>query len=405
VITFTFKARDRAGKLVSGELDGEDQYVVRDLIAKDGLFPVSISPKPKEMSLGALFEKKPTSKDISSLTRQFEVMFAAGTPIDRILVTLAKQVHNKPLAAALKQIQRDVAMGMRVSAAFKKHPKIFNTLYTSMLEVGETGGMLNIALKEMASIMEKEDRIKSKVKSAMLYPKIVMGVLGLVMWAMLVFVIPPFQQFYAKYNAELPLPTTVMLALSKLATTYWYIPVVVIGSLIYAWKKFKTTPRGQRFTSTIGFKAPVFGRLNLLVANARFGHLTAALYRAGVPLTTALNVIAATMPNIFFAKDIISLKTGIEHGSSLSKAMEQTVYFEPMVKEACAVGEKIGRIDDLLESTAKFYDEEVDDTLKNLSTLIEPIMLVFLFGAVLFLALAIYLPIWNISRVVLNPHG
>lgn len=400
--TFNYKARNKAGQLVVGELDGEDTLVIRDMIAKEGLFPISVTPKPKEMTLARLFERKPTSKDISNLTRQFEVMFSAGTPIDRILITLAKQIQNAVLRTALVQIQRDVAMGMRISAAFKKHPKIFNTLYTSMLEVGEIGGVLNITLKEMAMIMEKEDSMKQKVKSAMLYPKIVCGVLGMVIWAMLIFVIPPFQQFYSKFNADLPLPTTILLFLSKVCTTYWYVPVLVLGGSIYAWKKFKVTPRGRYFTSYFGFKLPVFGRLNRLVANARFGHLTAALYRSGVPLTTALTVIANTIPNVFYAADVIALKTGIEHGQSMSKSMEPLKNFEPMVKEACAVGEKIGRIDDLLESNAKFYDEQVDDTLRNLSTLIEPIMLVFLFGAVLFLALAIYLPIWNISRVILH---
>lgn len=399
---FTYKARDKAGQLVVGEMEGEDSLVVKELIAKQGLFPILVAQKQKQFSFAALTQKKPTSKDISNLTRQFQVMFAAGTPIDRILITLAKQSKNPLLQTALTSIQRDVATGIKMSAAFKKHPKIFNTLYTSMLEVGEMGGVLNLTLKEMANIMEKEDEIYTKVKSATLYPKIVLGVLGVVCWGMLTFVIPPFQTFYAKYDADLPLPTMIMLGLSKLVTTYWYVPVVGGGIAFYAWKKFASTKRGKIFTSMMGFRIPVFGKLNRLVANARFGHLTAALYRSGVPLTTALGVIAGTMTNVFYAADVMALKTGIEHGASLSKSMEQTTYFEPMVQEACAVGEKIGRIDELLESTAKFYDEEVDNMLKNLSTLIEPILLVFLFGAVLLLALAIYMPIWNISKVVLK---
>lgn len=401
---YTYRARDRSGQLVLGEIEGEDVGVAREHIARDGLIPISVTPKPREFSLALLGQKKPTSKDISNMTRQFQVMFSAGTPIDRILLTLAKQVQNVVLQKALTQIQRDVATGIRLSVAFKKHPKVFNTLYTSMLEVGETGGALNITLKEMANIMEKEDVIYAKVKSATLYPKIVVGVLGVVCWGMLTFVIPPFKEFYAKYNADLPIPTQIMLFLSKMVTTYWYVPVIVIGASVYGWRKFAATPRGKRFKSYIGFRIPVFGRLNLLVANARFGHLTAALYRSGVPLTSALQVIAGTMTNVFYAQDVMTLKTGIEHGLSLSKAMEQTKHFEPMVQEACAVGEKIGRIDELLESIAKFYDEEVDSMLKNLSTLIEPILLVLLFGMVLLLALAIYLPIWNISKVVLKPH-
>ena len=401
---FSYKARDKGGKLVAGEIEGETAVLARELIAKDGLYPISVAKKAGDFSLAALTQAKPTSKDISNLTRQFQVMFSAGTPIDRIIIILANQAKNPLLKSALNQIQRDVACGIKMSVAFKKHPKIFNKLYVSMLEVGELGGVLDLALKEMAAIMEKEDQIYSKVKSAMLYPKIVLGVLAAVFWGMLTFVIPPFKQFYAKFGAELPLPTKVMLFLSELVTTYWYIPVIGGIAAYFAWKKFSQTKQGRIFVSTVSFKIPVFGRLNRLVANSRFGHLTAALYRSGVPLTMALGVIANTMTNVFYAADVMTLKVGIEHGASLAQSMKNTTYFEPMVQEACAVGEKIGRIDELLESVAKFYDEEVDDLLKNLSTLIEPIMLVLLFGLVLGLALAIYMPIWGISEAVLKPQ-
>lgn len=402
---FNYKARDKIGQLVEGEIEGETIVLARELIARQGLYPVSVEQKSNDFALSVLFQRKPTTKEISNLTRQFQVMFAAGTPIDRVLMTLAKQARNPLLHAALNQIQRDVACGIKMSAAFKKHPTVFNNLYTSMLEVGELGGVLNLTLKEMANIMEKEDEIYAKVKSALLYPKIVLGVLGAVLWGMLSFVIPPFQQFYSKYNADLPLPTLVMLSLSTLVTTYWYIPLTggIVGYI--AWKQFVKTRQGKIFTSYVGFHIPVFGRLNLLVSNARFGHLVSALYRSGVPLTMALSVVANTMTNVFYAADVLALKTGIEHGASLAQSMQKTTYFEPMVQEACAVGEKIGRIDELLESVAKFYDDEVDQMLKNLSTLIEPVMLVLLFGLVLGLALAIYLPIWGISSAVLKGGG
>ncbi len=399
--TFTFKARNQSGEAVVGELDGDSVNSIKEVISAKGLFPTNVQIKALEVSSFSLFQKKPTPKDIASMTRQFQAMFAVGTPMDRILSILARQLQNPSLKQAMIRIHKDVASGTRLSVAFRAFPQYFSPLYISMIEVGETGGVLDKTLREMALILQKETEITSKVKSAMLYPKIVLFVLGAVMWGMLAFVVPPFKTFYSRHGAELPTPTKIVLAMSELATSYWYIALFGGIAGYWLWKRFSKTALGQDWISRIAFKLPVFGRLNRLTANARFGHLLSGLYRAGVPIAHALAVVANTMSNIHYANDVLAVKKGLEQGNSLSKCMEQTKYFEPMVQEAVSVGEKTGQLDVLLDATATFYDAEIDDILKNLATLIEPILLVFLFSGVTLLALAIYMPIWNLSKVIL----
>lgn len=401
--TFTFKARDPLGNAVVGELDGDSIELIRDVISAKGLIPIDVHLQGLEASSFSLFQKKPTQKDIASMTRQFQAMFAAGTPMDRILSILARQLKNQRLKQAMIHIHKDVASGTRLSAAFRAYPQYFSPLYISMIEVGEVGGVLDKTLREMALILQKESEIHAKIKSATLYPKIVLFVLGAVTWGMLAFVIPPFKTFYANRGADLPLPTKVVLAMSNLATSYWYVAVFGGIAFYWLWKRFSKTALGRDWLSRLAFRLPVFGRLNRLTANARFGHLLSGLYRAGVPIAHALAVVANTMNNVHYANDVLMVKKGLEQGNSLSKCMEQTKYFEPMVQEAVSVGEKTGQLDVLLDSTATFYDGEIDDILKNLATLIEPILLVFLFAGVTVLALAIYLPIWNLSKVIL-PH-
>lgn len=399
--TFIFKARDPSGNLVEGELEGENTEQIKEAIAAKGLFPTDVQIKESKASSFSLFKKKPSLKDIANMTRQFQAMFAVGTPMDRILSLLSRQLQNPALKQAMTHIHKDVASGTRLSVAFRAYPEYFPPLYISMIEVGETGGVLDKTLREMASILQKESEIHAKVKSAMLYPKIVLFVLGAVSWGMLAFIIPPFKKFYEGHGADLPTPTKVVVALSDLCTTYWYVGVLGGAAAYWLWKRFSKTDLGRDWISRVAFKLPVFGRLNRLTANARFGHLLSSLYRAGVPIARALEVVANTMTNIHYANDVLGIKKGLEQGSSLSKCMEHTKYFEPMIQEAVSVGEKTGQLDVLLDATATFYDAEIDDMLKNMSTLIEPILLVFLFAGVTVLALAIYLPIWNLSKVVI----
>lgn len=227
---FIYKARNKQGLLVSGEVEGSHSAAVRHALVSQNLFPVSVQPKGFEMSLKSLLQRRVTNKDIVKLTRQIQVMFEAGTPMDRILETAEKQTQHEGLKQALRKIHDDVSSGLTLSQAFAKHPKYFSSLYVNMLTVGETGGILDKTLKEMVKIIESEYQIKAKIKTAMLYPKIVFGALMAVTVLMLNFVIPAFGDFYAKFNAELPLPTRILIGLSDFFVGYWpaLLAIVVI---------------------------------------------------------------------------------------------------------------------------------------------------------------------------------
>ncbi len=400
--SFYYRARNRAGQEVIGKMDGPDEPFVQAALFEKGLFPVLIETGPIKLSLPKHKKSTINSKELASFTKQFEVMFHVGMPMDKILATLAKQAQNPAFQAILNDIQKDIAGGMRLSEAFAKHPGHFNKLYVSMIEMGQTAGVLDKTLREMSLILRKEHDIHSKIKSALLYPKIVLFTLLVVTWAMLVFVFPPFKTFYANQGAQLPLPTRIVMGASDLFVQYWYLPVLIALAVYLGWRQLKTYPLIQNWLSRMEFRIPVFGHLNLLSSNARFGHLVSALYRVGLPLPQTLAVVANTISNSCYSSEVLALKTNLEHGQSLSKGMEKTKYFSPMVKETCAVGEQTGKLDTTLDATANFYDGEVDEILENLSTLIEPFMLFMLFGAVLLLALAVYLPIWNMSKVVLH---
>ncbi|MES2503859.1 MAG: type II secretion system F family protein [Myxococcota bacterium] len=408
---FHYKARDSNGVEIIGELDAADQAAAMALLLEKGVFPVSInsgkadlkptsSPLKKSISLPKRAKFGP--KELASFTRQFEVMFAVGMPVDKILLTLSRQAEHPTILAVLEDIQKSVSGGTRLSEAFAKYPKYFNKLYTSMLEMGQSAGVLDKTLHEISNILRKEHSIRTKVKSALLYPKIVMFTVLIVTWGMLVFVFPPFKSFYADQNAVLPLPTRIVMAMSDMLIHSWYIPLAIVVVSYLVWRRAKKIPYVEHLLGKLALNIPVFGLLNRLASNARFGHLVAALYRVGLPLPQTLAIVGETLPNIIFREEVALLKEGVEHGQSLSLGMTKSKCFSLLMKETCAVGEQTGKLDTTLDATAGFYDTELDELLDNLSTLIEPFMLFILFGIVLLLALAVYLPIWNMSKAVLH---
>lgn len=398
---FIYKARNKEGLLIAGELEGDSVGVVKNALASQDLFPVSVQPKGFEQTFRGLLQFKVKTKELINLTRQIHIMFSAGLPMDRILLTAKRQAKHKGLQEAMDKIHHDVSAGLKLSDAFSKHPKYFNKLYTSLLGVGESAGVLETTLKEIIKILEKENTIRAKVKSATLYPKIVLGALVGVAVLMLTMVIPVFGDFYAGFGAELPLPTRILIGLSDFIVAYWYVALGLVVAAVFAWKTFLKTPYGRDWASMMQFRIPIFGPLNLMVANSRFGHLIGSLYRSGLPLSNSLEIVADTMDNYRYREDVMAVKEGLSRGESLSAAMASERYFTPLMIENTEVGEMTGRLDELLAAVAIFYDEEVDDILKNLTTLIEPILLFFIFGMVTLLALSVFLPVWNLSKVIM----
>ncbi|MBI2091567.1 MAG: type II secretion system F family protein [Deltaproteobacteria bacterium] len=364
---FLYKSRDSKGTLVSGEMEAANADDVRRNLSEKGLLPTRIEPKGLSISIPQFFRQRSKGKvrDLIALTRQFYALFKAGVNMDRILFTLARQSENSRLRIALEEIRRDVSKGSGLAAAFGKHPDIFNELYVNMLSVGETGGVLEQSLLKLVEILKKEHKLITSVKSATLYPKIVIVVFFMVVALMIVFVIPRFADFYAGFKAELPLPTRILIAVSDFVSAYWYFFLAGIAFGTVFVRRLKNTSKGNIFFDRLRFKIPVFGKLHQLVINARFGHLVAAMYKSGLPLATALDIVGRTIGNKVFQKEIEGLNDDVSKGSSLSASMEAKPYFTFLMTETTAVGEQTGSLDEMMETTAQFYDEEIDAMLVN----------------------------------------
>jgi len=333
-------------------------------------------------------------------TRQFQTLFKAGVSMDTILSTMGQQVKSVALANALNRIRADIAAGASLSQSFSRHPKVFNELYTSMLAAGEEAGILEKVLKNLSNLLDREFTIQKNIKSATLYPKIVVFVLVCAVAFLMTFVIPKFAEFYSHYGADLPLPTRMLIAISNFVMNYWYIAIAGVVGIVYLYKRFYSTHTGRMKIDKMQFNLPVFGPLNLKVANSRFGHIMAALYSSGLSMPRCLDVVANVIGNAAFALEVKKIRDDISRGSTLSEGMRSRSYFPLVMIETTSVGEKAGALDEMLSTIAEHYDIEIDHTVKNLTTLLEPIMLVGIFGMVILLALAILLPMWSLATVV-----
>lgn len=401
---FLYKARAADGTLVTGKMEGSSAIEIKHALSAQGLIPTSVVTEGVhfDLKLGKIFGKKKAHRDLINFTKQFAALFKAGVPVDRILTTLAKQTASPDFKAVILQIRDDIAGGLSLLNAFKKHPDYFDELYVSMLNVGEEGGVLEKVLGELARIMEKDYRISSNIKSATLYPKIVLTVFSLVTTLMLLYVIPRFADFYGGFHSQLPLPTRILVKASDIFASYWYIVFVIIAALVIIYKRFAATPKGRLIVDKLKFKIPVFGSLTLLAANARFGHLVSALYASGLPISRALGIVGGAVGNKAYKNEVDKVKDDVEMGASMAASMEKGSYFSPLMTVSVSVGEQSGALGEMMETTASFYDEEVNDMLEKLTTLIEPLLLVGLFAMVGLLALAIFLPMWNVTKLVLT---
>ncbi|HBF11971.1 MAG TPA: type II secretion system F family protein [Deltaproteobacteria bacterium] len=401
---FSYRARDINGLLVMGQMEGDAAEAVKMSLSDQGLIPVSVSKGAGGLNNTFSFSFGQSVKDeeLMLFTRQFHTLFKAGMDMETLLNTLAGQTGNKFFANAITRIKTDVAAGSSLSRAFAQHPKIFNELYSSMLASGEEAGILDEVLGQIASVLEKDVILKTSIKSATLYPKIVTFVLVMASTVMMTFVIPKFAGFFSHYKAELPLPTKIMIGSSTFLRTYWYLCFGSVAAILFALKRWYQTSRGRSTLDKIKWKLPVFGKLGQKVANARFANILGALYKAGLAITRGLEITANTMGHAVFMHDILLVKAEVEKGRSISEAMRASKYFSPLLIEATAIGEKSGALDNMYFSVGAHYDMEVQHTLKNLTTLLEPILLFIVFGMVAIFALAIFLPMWGMSKAVMG---
>ena len=395
--TFAYSGRTRAGQTVNGErsaesMDGAVAALRREQILVTQINPVKEAVKAPPKAKG----KAVSAKNLAVFTRQFSVMIDAGLPLVQCLEILGSQEEDKNFSRVILATRTDVESGQSLADAMKKHPKVFDALFSNMIAAGEAGGILDTILKRLAIYIEKNVKLKSQVKSAMVYPIAVVVIAALVVGAILWKVIPTFASLFAGLGAQLPLPTRIVIAASNNLVRFMPFLLVGIGAAIFAFRAYYGTPGGRRTIDAIVLKLPVLGMLMRKIAVARFCRTLSTLLASGVSILEALEITARTAGNAIVEEAIMKTRKSIEGGETIAAPLKETRVFPPMVVQMIGVGEATGALDTMLSKIADFYEEEVDVAVSGLLTLLEPIMIFFLGIVVGGIVIAMYLPIFDL---------
>lgn len=402
--TFTYKVKDKTGKLHDGEMQASSQSAVAKALRERGFVPVAVEEKKAstlqmEIKIPGLSGRVKV-KEVSVFSRQFATMINSGLSLLRSLTILAEQTPNRAFRDIILEVKSDVEKGSSLSQALEKHPKVFPRLYSSMVKSGEVGGVLDETLERLALTLEAQVELRSQVKSAMMYPAAVFGLVIFIVIAMLLFVVPMFESMFADFGAELPLPTRMLMSLSVIFTTYWYVAIGGTVAAIIGFKRWIATDRGRSRFDAIKLKMPIFGNLVHKTALARFSHTLAALTRTGVPILMAMDIVAETSGNAVVARAVHSVQASVKEGESIAEPLSSHPVFPPMVVQMMAVGEETGALDTMLEKVGDFFDREVKTMVEGLTSLIEPLLVVILGMTVGGMLLALYLPIFNVITLI-----
>ena len=386
------------GKVQSGEVEADDE---QGAIAKLKSRNIRVTKVKKKFESDFLSNKKPiTERDVVIFTRQFSTMVDAGLPLVQCLEILGKQADNPSFGDVIMKIKVDIESGQNLSEAMRRHPKVFNSLFTNLVEAGEAGGILDTILNRLADYIEKSLALKKKVKSAMVYPGAIITVAVTVVAFLMVFVIPTFASMFSSGGAELPGPTAVVMGISNFFTNQWYF--ILGGPILFfiLFKKVYATERGNIEVDRIFLKLPVVGLLIRKVSTAKFSRTLGTLISSGVPLIEGMDICARTSGNKVVELAILNSIEAIKEGETIAAPLARENVFPPMVIQMIDVGESAGALDAMLSKIADFYDEEVDTAVENLTALLEPALMVFLGIIVGFIVVAMYLPIFKMGETV-----
>ncbi|MDQ4108383.1 MAG: type II secretion system F family protein [Actinomycetota bacterium] len=398
--TFQYKVRDRAGNVTTGSLIADSESLVLARLREQGYTPLDVQRKKRGIGQIEFGGKKVKLKQVAIFSRQFATMVNSGLPILRALAILAEQTENKELARVLNEARLDVEQGSSLSGAMGKHDHVFNNLYVSMVKAGETGGSLDSTLLALAEMIEREVRLRGKIKSAMTYPVAVVALVILIMSAMLLFVVPQFESIFSQLGGTLPLPTRGLMWMSDKFKSFWY--VVLAGAIggRFLFRRYKKTEKGRETVDTLKLRAPVFGSLFHKTALSRFSSTLAMLMKSGVPILQALEIVSDTVNNKVIGRAITEVQLSVRDGESIAKPLTKYPVFPPMVVQMISVGEETGQVDTMLEKIAQFYDQEVEAAVDALTSLIEPILIAVIGGCVGAAVVALYMPMFNIIKLI-----
>ncbi|MEX2028587.1 MAG: type II secretion system F family protein [Candidatus Curtissbacteria bacterium] len=401
---FKFSAKDADGKKVAGEVEAVDQQTLIEILQKQGLIPTEVKMRDGggsgfgkfKISIPKLGGGIPGS-EIVGFTRQFSTMVSAGLPITDALVILQKQTKNHIFSRAIGQIVADVEGGSSLSQALSKHPKIFSVIYIKLVEAGETGGVLDKVLAKLADTLEKDREFKSKTKGAFIYPVIVIVVMFLVMGVMMIFVIPRLTSLYTEIGAALPLPTRILIGMSNFLRGFWWLVLIIIALLVWGFKVFSATIRGGQIMSNIMLRVPIWGKIRKALILAEFTRTLGLLIGTGIPIIAALKVVAGLLDNPVYKEGIDFAITRVERGSPLYQPLAANSAFPPIISQMLRVGEETGKMDEVLIRLSAYFESESENLIRNLTTALEPVILVVLGLGVAILVLSIILPIYNLT--------
>jgi type IV pilus assembly protein PilC len=400
-LTFEYKVRDRGGHLVEGQLEGDNLNLVVAKLREMGYLPISVTAKSgvdmhREIKIPG-FSNRVKLAEVAVATRQLATMVDSGLSVVRALGILAGQIENKELARVLGEVRLDVERGSSLSAACGRHPKVFSPLFVTMVQAGEAGGTLETVLTELASTMEKQAALMRTVRGAMTYPAIVMSVMVIIFLALLIFIVPVFKNLFKSLHASLPAPTQMILKISGIILSPFCV-VVVIGlvAAVVAFKKWIKTEVGRAKWDAFKLRPPIFGPLLHKVSLARFSSTFASLVQSGVPILEALDIVTETSGNVLVGQALQDAKAGVREGRSLAESLRNNEkVIPPLVTQMIEVGEQTGALDAMLAKVAQFYDGEVEATVNNLTSLLEPVLTVVMGAGVGTMVICMYLPMFS----------
>lgn len=407
---FAYKGRNARGEQVQGVLEGSDSNGIASQLFNAGITPIDITPtKEAAGGLGGenewwarLNEEKIRSIDVQLFSRQLYTLLKAGIPIMRGLAGLQESATNKSFARVLKDIRESLDAGRELSAAMRRHPRVFSNFYLNMVRVGEMTGRLEEVFLRLFGHLEFEREMGERVRTAMRYPTFVVMAMLVAMIVINIFVIPSFATVYTGFHAKLPLPTRFLMATSALTLHYWPLLLFLLGASWFGFKTYLTTVQGLYKWDKLKLRFPIVGSIVLKSTLARFARSFALSSKSGVPIVLGLTVVAQTVDNTYIASRVEQMRDGVERGESILRTATVTGVFTPVVLQMIAVGEETGELDDLMDEVAKMYEQEVDYQLKTLSSQIEPVLIVALGIVVLILALGIFLPMWDLGTVAMK---
>lgn len=398
---YHFTARDSTGKKFDGEVDALDEKSVIITLQKQGYVPIKISKKATSNILSSI--RNFSSKfglggvDIVPFTRQLHTMISAGLPLTQCLVILEKQAKDSAFSQALSQIVADVEGGSSLSASLSKFPRFFDVVYVKLIEAGEAGGMLDKILEKLAESLEKDKEFKAKTKGALVYPAIVIIVMVVVMVFMMIFVIPKLTSIYEEIGVKLPLVTRALIATSKFMAGFWWLILIFICGLVFGFRFFARIPKVARFLSILYLEIPIWGKIKQTLILAQFTRTFALLIGSGIPIISALKIVSGLLANPVFKETIDDAIVKVERGSPIYKPLSASSVFPPILGQMLRVGEETGKMDDVLLRLSVYFENEAEHLVNNLTTALEPIILVILGVGVGILVFSIIMPIYNLT--------